>query len=120
MLEGYLIFIKSSKLLYLEIASGINEKIIGLMYRKTLRQDSGMLFIYDDYNVRSLWMRNTYIPLDILFIRDNKIVDIKENNKILSDDPIVSDKKCNFVLEVNSNYVKKNNINIGDYINIVL
>lgn len=120
MLEGYLVFIKTSKVLYLEVASGINEKIIGLMYRKKLDYNCGMLFVYDDYNIRSLWMKNTLIPLDVLFIRDKKIVDIKENNKILSTTPICSKEKCNFVLEVNANYVKKNNIKIGDYINIVI
>ena len=116
---NYLIFNKINKILYLDIVYKSKDIEKGLMFRNHLDENRGMLFVFNNYRLRSFWMKNTYIPLDILFINDDIIVDIKENNKILSLKPIKSTKKCNLVLEVNANYVKKNNIKIGDYINII-
>ncbi|MBK7868417.1 MAG: DUF192 domain-containing protein [Ignavibacteriales bacterium] len=58
----------------------------GLMFRKTMQEGQGMLFIFPVEEMQSFWMRNTYIPLDILFIDANKkIVTIHKNTKTLSD-----------------------------------
>ena len=59
-------------------------------------------------------MKNTYIPLDIIFLKNDIVVDIKPNNIPLSLEHIKSDQRSNIVLEVNSNFSKYYNIKIGD------
>jgi uncharacterized protein len=86
----------------------------GLMYKKNLKMTEGMLFFFNTFEYRSFWMKNTYIPLDIIFLRNDIIVDIKPNNRPLSLKHIESSQKCNIVLEVNSNFSKYYNIKIGD------
>jgi len=62
-----------------EVAKTIEERRIGLMYRKKLLNNEGMLFIFPRERIIQLWMKNTYIPLDVIFISENKvIVDIKK------------------------------------------
>ena len=62
-----------------EVAKTIEERKIGLMYRKKLLNNEGMLFIFPREEIIQLWMKNTYIPLDVIFISKNKvIVDIKK------------------------------------------
>src|SRR3989338_3158581 len=61
-----------------EIADDAKERATGLMFREFLGDDSGMLFVFDDENARNFWMKNTLIPLDIIFISKGfEIVDIK-------------------------------------------
>ena len=92
----------------------------GLMYRrKRLKNNQGMLFEFKEPRIASLWMKNTYIPLDAIFLDVNgKIVDLKEDLKPLNKTNITSDKPCKFALEVNKNTIKNKNIKIGDYIKI--
>ncbi len=89
-----------------EIAETSKEKQQGLMFREELCNDCGMLFIFSNENIRGSWMKNTLIPLDMLFINANlEIVDIKHA------DPCVTEKcesytgrdKAMYVLEVNKN-----------------
>ena len=62
-----------------EVAKTIEERKTGLMYRKKLLNNEGMLFIFPREKIIQLWMKNTYIPLDVIFISENKvIVDIKK------------------------------------------
>ena len=98
------------------LASTKKEKEIGLMNVKNLPFNQGMLFYFDNLDYRSFWMKNTYIPLDLIFILNDKIIDIKVNNIPLSLDSIKSSKKCNLVLEVNKDYTKYYNIKIGDVV----
>lgn len=106
--------------IYIEIANDPYEIQKGLMFRKSLKWNNGMLFVFDDEQYRSFWMKNTHIALDIIFIDKNfKIVDIKENAK-----PCLSYKcpsylskaPAKYVLEVNGDFVNKNKIQIGDKI----
>tara|TARA_B110001469_G_scaffold127672_1_gene149662 strand:+ start:2528 stop:2980 length:453 start_codon:yes stop_codon:yes gene_type:complete len=92
----------------------------GLMYRKKpLHNKEGMLFDFKISQQISLWMKNTYIPLDAIFMDNNgKVLDLKQNLKPKSKINIVSTKKSKYVLEVNNNTIKNNNIKKGDYINI--
>jgi len=92
----------------------------GLMNRKNkLKVNQGMLFEFDEPQAISLWMKNTYIPLDaIYFNEDGKILELNENLKPHSTKSIVSIKPCKYVLEVNGNTIKNKKINIGDYIKI--
>ena len=98
-----------------EVAKTIEERRIGLMYRKKLLNNEGMLFIFPHEKIIQLWMKNTYIPLDVIFISENKvIVDIKKNMEKLSETIIKSEVKSKYALEFNAGLISKLNIKIGD------
>ena len=87
----------------------------GLMYRKKLPEDKGMIFDFAIPRITSFWMKNTYIPLDIIFIGiDGRIVNIAENTTPLSEELISSNAVVSAVLEINALQVKKYGIKIGD------
>jgi uncharacterized membrane protein (UPF0127 family) len=86
------------------------------MYQQDLATDSAMLFTFVNSTYQQFWMKNTLIPLDIIFVNDNKIVDIEHNSKPCDQDPCPtynSEKPANQVLEINGGLSKKLNINIG-------
>ena len=98
-----------------EVAKTIEERRIGLMYRKELLNDEGMLFIFPREKIIQLWMKNTYIPLDVIFISKNKvIVDIKKNMEKLSETIVKSKVKSRYALEFNAGLINKLDIKIGD------
>jgi len=105
----------------IEIADNVEERAYGLMLRESLDESDGMLFIFDDEEIRNFWMKNTLIPLDMIFISKNlDIVDIKyavpcENDPCIS---YVSIEPAKYALEVNGNFTMKNDISIGDRISI--
>ena len=97
-----------------EIASTPEEQALGLMYRKRLDKNSGMLFIFEEAKPTTFWMKNTYVPLDMIFIgEDGKVVDIHENAEPLSEDYIHSPNAVKAVLELNAGDVKRLGIKIG-------
>ena len=119
----------------IKIISGASEKTVnaeiadspagwetGLMYRKSLAPDSGMLFIFPDEDYRSFWMKNTLIPLDMLFISANgTIVDMKESFQPCKADPCESyrsKEKAMYVLEVNAGFARENDIQEGNAISV--
>ena len=98
-----------------EIAKTIEERRTGLMYRKKLLNNEGMLFIFPREKIIQLWMKNTYIPLDVIFISKNKvIVDIKKNMEKLSETIVKSKVKSRYALEFNAGLINKLDIKIGD------
>ena len=100
-----------------EVAKTIEERRIGLMYRKKLLNNEGMLFIFPREKIIQLWMKNTYIPLDVIFISENKvIVDIKKNMEKLSETIVKSKVKSRYALEFNAGLINKLDIEIGDKI----
>lgn len=103
---------------YIETADTKAKMIKGLMFRKSLPSNSGMLFIFDKTHPQpvSMWMKNTYIPLDMLFIDEaGKIIGIAQNTQPLSLKTISpTTKPVSAVVELNAGEVKKNNIKIGD------
>jgi uncharacterized membrane protein (UPF0127 family) len=87
----------------------------GLMFRKRLPADRGMLFDLGSEQEITMWMKNTYVPLDMLFIRaDGRIHRIAENTKRLSTDPIPSEGPVLAVLEVVAGTARKLGIAPGD------
>ena len=99
-----------------EIASRPEERNQGLMYRDFMPARFGMLFIFEQSAPRSFWMRNTVIPLDLIFVDDNnRIVSIQTDTKPYSDDPIPSNGPARYVIEVNSGFCQKNNIKVGGW-----
>ena len=98
-----------------EVAKTIEERRIGLMYRKKLLDNEGMLFIFPREKIIKLWMKNTYIPLDVIFISENKvIVDLKKNMEKLSETIVKSKVKSRYAIEFNAGLINKLNIEIGD------
>jgi uncharacterized membrane protein (UPF0127 family) len=97
-----------------EVATSPREREQGLMHRRRLDPDAGMLFVYSFESEQIFWMKNTYIPLDLFFIGNNRrIVGIVENAKPLSIERILVDTPSRFILEVNAGFKKKHKIREG-------
>ncbi|HOM33234.1 MAG TPA: DUF192 domain-containing protein [Candidatus Paceibacterota bacterium] len=101
-----------------QLAQTILQQTKGLMNVKNLPENQGMLFVFLDESRKSFWMKNTYIPLDLIFIsRDKKIVEIKENFEPCQQKncpSYTSQKKAKYVLEVNGGFCQKHQIKEGD------
>ena len=101
-----------------ELAVTESERGKGLMFRNHLAKENGMLFVYKNEGVYSFWMRNTKIPLDMIWINGEKqVVFIKENASPCGKDKcimIYSDKSAKYVLEVNSGSVEKIGLKVND------
>ncbi len=102
-----------------EIADTLPKQITGLMFRKSLPEDRGMLFIFDRDDYHGIWMMNMSISLDIVWINsDYKIVDIVKNAppcKLVC--PVYRPKDlARYVLEVNSGFTDNYSIKIGDMV----
>ncbi len=92
---------KGARTFRVEVARTPEEQAKGLMYRTALAPDAGMIFPFDPPRPASFWMRNTYIPLDMLFIRaDGTIAVIAANTTPLSLAPVESGEPVAAVLEI--------------------
>lgn len=119
--EGELTFADSLGVLKakvdLEIADTEYERQLGLMNRKEMKDNEGMLFIFPRQDYQSFWMRNTLISLDIMFVNDQKeIVTIHKNTKTLSDTSYPSSEPSIYVVEVIAGFTDRHNIQVGDKI----
>lgn len=110
---------KGEVVYYVESAITKEEKTQGLMNRKELRADSGMIFDISPDEGIAIWMKDTYIPLDVLFVNpEGKIVWIYQNAEPLSTNlvrPLIKEP-ISAVVELNGGDVQKHNIKIGDTI----
>jgi uncharacterized protein len=98
-----------------ELATNDDERSRGLMFRKELPEGRGMLFDFEHEAPVAFWMHNTYIPLDMIFIRgDGSILRIAENTEPLSDRLIPSGGPVRAVLEVIGGTARKLGIAPGD------
>src|SRR6478736_3127379 len=98
-----------------EMATTEQEKQTGLMYRKELADGKGMLFDFNPEQEVSMWMKNTYVSLDMIFIRaDGRILRIAENTEPLSTKIISSQGPARAVLEVVAGTAQKYGIRPGD------
>lgn len=87
--------------IYLAISR--EQQMRGLMYVRDLPETTGMLFVYRGNGPRSMWMRNTYISLDIAFARDDgSIINIARDTVPLSEESIAADEPATYVLELNA------------------
>ncbi|AXG72306.1 hypothetical protein KORDIASMS9_04577 [Kordia sp. SMS9] len=101
--------------LNIEFAETNYERETGLMYRKSMDNNQAMLFIFDSSLPRSFYMRNTYIPLDIIYLDEHKkIVSIQENAQPLNEEGLPSEKPAMYVLEVNAGLTAKWSLEAGD------
>ncbi|CAM5399973.1 ACR OS=Afipia felis OX=1035 GN=BN961_01558 PE=4 SV=1 [Afipia felis] len=109
------------KVFSVEMARSPEERERGLMFRKELPEGQGMLFDFSPPQVISMWMRNTYVPLDMIFIRaDGRILRIAENTEPMSEKIISSGGPAKAVLEVLAGTARKEGIAPGDRVAGVL
>ena len=105
-----------------EIANTPQKREIGLMNLEFLAQDSGMLFVFEDEGIYSFWMKNTLIPLDIVWIDKNFKIVFIENNvqpcKVKKCEFFRPDKKAKYVLEINKGLADEGGFKVGDKIKI--
>ena len=103
--------------LNIEFAKSDYETQTGLMYRKSMNPNEGMLFIFKDEQPRSFYMKNTLIPLDIIYLnKDKAVVSIQKNAKPLNEISLPSEQPAMYVLEVNAGLSEVWKISNGDYI----
>ena len=120
--EGELNFLKSGvktsiRKIDIEIANNAAERTQGLMYRKSMDDNHGMLFVFEQPDFRRFWMKNTYIPLDIAFVDSAGVIDtIYRNTKPLTETALPSRRRVQYVVEVNGGFSDKNGVKEGDLI----
>ncbi len=107
-----------------EIAKTFSERERGLMFRKNLAENFGMLFIFESPGVYPFWMKNTFVPLDIIWISEGKeVVFIKENAqpcaKGTACESIDPRAQSGYVLEISAGEADKAKILIGDSVNFI-
>ena len=89
--------------LSLDIADNEQKRSYGLMNRKDIKPNSGMLFIWKDRQFRNFWMKNTHFNLDLFFLnKQGEIIEIYKNAKAFDETNIKSQNKVNFVVELKS------------------
>jgi uncharacterized membrane protein (UPF0127 family) len=106
-----------TKFFMVEVARTPGQHSQGLMFRRRLAADAGMLFVYRRVEPIAMWMQNTFIPLDMLFIgADRRIAHIVERTVPLSTETIESIKPASSVLELNAGTVSRLGIKPGDVV----
>jgi uncharacterized membrane protein (UPF0127 family) len=118
--DGDLTFLsgnKKLKTITMEIAKTEMSRNQGLMYRKTMPDSCGMLFVFEQLQPLSFWMKNTIMPLDIIFIDDHfKIITIAKNTEPFSEKSIPAASDGLYVVEVNAGFTDKYHITEGNTI----
>ncbi|MDX5325460.1 MAG: DUF192 domain-containing protein [Bacteroidota bacterium] len=100
-----------------EYAESEEEIQFGMMYRKHMDPTTGMLFFMPVQRMQSFWMRNTYVPLDIIYINDSlKVVSIQKNAQPLTETSRPSDGPALYVLEVKGGLSDQKGIKKGDQV----
>ena len=101
----------------IEVKKDDYERAEGMMWRRSMEDTQGMLFIMDAAEPQTFWMRNTYIPLDIMFVsQDKKILNIRKNAPPQTLDPQASKGNALYVVEVNGGFADKYGVKAGDTI----
>lgn len=100
-----------------EVARTDEQRARGLMFRRFMPEDRGMLFDFKTEQPVMMWMRNTFIPLDMIFIaRDGRVINVAENTEPMSERTIPSAAPAFAVLEVNAGVARKIGLKAGDRI----
>ncbi len=101
----------------IEIAESEYETQTGLMYRQSMEESQGMLFIFPNVSARSFYMKNTEFPLDIIYIDEGlKIVSFQKNAKPYDESSLPSNVPAKYVLEINAGLSDKLGLQVGDSI----
>jgi uncharacterized membrane protein (UPF0127 family) len=98
-----------------ELADTEAEQAQGLMFRGSMPADRGMIFVFPEARAQAFWMRNTYIPLDIIYIGPTgRIVSIVKSAQPLNETPLPSGAPARYVLEINAGLSDRLGIAPGD------
>jgi uncharacterized membrane protein (UPF0127 family) len=100
-------------LMQVQLAQDFEQRQTGLMWRKEMPQNEGMLFIFEQPGIQCFWMRNTLLPLSAAFVADDGAIVNLVDMKPMSDDSHCSKKPVRFVLEMNQGWFAKRNIQAG-------
>jgi len=104
---------------HVEVAANEFDRQRGLMYRRYLAPDAGMLFVFEEMEPLSFWMENTFIPLDMIFIDDAlRVVGIVENAEPLTRDAREVEGLSQYVLEVNAGFCRRYGIEAGQRVRV--
>ena len=108
--------------LSVEVAKTVEQQQQGLMHRTKLGQNEGMIFVFDNEDYRSFWMKNTLIDLSIGYFNKNRelveVIDMKATTMLdLNPPSYPTQKKAQFAIEVNEGWFTKNKIKLGDKFN---
>ena len=120
--QGELTFLSSNgkkeiRKIDIEIADQDSSRTMGLMYRKSMEDTKGMLFVFEVSEPHAFWMKNTIMSLDIIFVNENKeIVKIHKNTKPHSSESLPSGKPSIYVVEVIAGFCDKYGVKEGDKI----
>ena len=121
--QGKILFLKQKLLINVEFAKTEKQREIGLMGRKKLALGNGMLFIFKKQGIQRVWMKNTLIPLDIIFLSaQGEIVSFFKKLQPCKSEkcPIYnSAENAKLMLEVNAGMIDRENIGIGDFIKLI-
>lgn len=99
----------------IEIADTPEKRSLGMMYRSALGERQGMLFVFPKEEYQSFWMKNTAVPLDMIFVSArNEVVTIHEKTTPYSPQSYTSTKPAQFVVEVNAGFAQSHGISLGD------
>ena len=113
-------YFRNVRHLKVKVVTTEEDKKLGLMFRQYLNMDEGMLFTFK-YGNNSVWMKNTYIPLDVIFLdKDYKVIGFVEDTVPLSLEIVKINKKSNYIIEVNAGWIRKNNLKIGNKMNLTI
>ncbi|MEJ2744863.1 MAG: DUF192 domain-containing protein [bacterium] len=105
------------KTILAECARGPKEQARGLMYRRSLGENDGMLFVYDSPRMLSFWMKNTRIPLDIAFLDGSgKVVQIEKMQPYDCITRHSSTQPVRYALEMNQGWFERNGVGVGDVV----
>jgi len=100
---------------HVEVATTSARQHRGLMFRKSMTPDHGMLFVYHRSQTLYMWMKNTYLPLDMLFIDEHgRIATIAAHARPLNTDIISSGTPVRAVLELNAGEADRHGVKVGD------
>jgi len=120
-LKGPTVLFQDKGSVSVEVANTPEERALGLMHRPTLEEGRGMLFVFDTEEKFSFWMKNTLIPLDIIYLsKDLRVVDIIAGIPCVEDpcESYTPKEKALYVLEVNQGYVVEQGIIVGDKVKL--
>ncbi|AMK77999.1 MULTISPECIES: DUF192 domain-containing protein [Methylomonas] len=115
-------FVDQQRIVYVAIAANESEREHGLMFRQALAEDQGMLFVYPDQSQRAVWMKNTLLALDVVFLSgDGRIAALLKDLQPCSKDPcrIYNSKvPARYILELPAGFIDKHAIKIGQTVTL--
>ena len=108
----------AGKVITVELARTPSERGLGLMYRRQLPEDYGMLFVFPEEDYLTFWMKNTHIPLSIAFISTEGTITQIESMEPLSLSSHDSKEKARYALEMLEGWFERHNVKVGDKVEL--